>query len=338
MNLFQVVSNFNWLDYLIIFILIVFFIDGWYTGFLALAAGFAAYAFSFYIAFKFHSIVGKFIVDRLGFTDKWTDAIGYILIIFIVQILLSQLLIRLLKRFVVRLIPYRIDTMFGGIFSLINTLVSLTLILLLIIALPVDPKVKSPIRASIISEKLFILADTYVKPLKLSVEESARKAALFITVNPQSREMKTLDINIQSWDMLDDEVSERKMYDLVNLERIKHGTVDLNLNPVLSTIARNYSRNMLIRKYFSHIDPDGKSVKDRLNEAKVVYSSAAENLAFAPTVEIAHDGLMASESHRKNILDPSFSQIGIGVVDAGSYGKMFTQIYLEVPYLIKHYP
>jgi uncharacterized protein YkwD len=57
----------------------------------------------------------------------------------------------------------------------------------------------------------------------------------------------------------------------------------------------------------------------------VHYRYAGENLAGAPTVERAHTGLMNSQGHRANILNPNYTRIGVGVIDGGRYGKMFTQ-------------
>ncbi len=68
---------------------------------------------------------------------------------------------------------------------------------------------------------------------------------------------------------------------------------------------------------------------DRLNEAAISYSVAGENLALAPTVQTAHNGLMNSEGHRKNILDPEFKKLGVGVIDNGVYGKMFVQVFTD---------
>ena len=64
-----------------------------------------------------------------------------------------------------------------------------------------------------------------------------------------------------------------------------------------------------------------------MDRAGISYSIAGENLALAPSVVRAHDGLMNSSGHRRNILDPAFTKIGIGAIDGGVYGKMFTQIF-----------
>ena len=67
----------------------------------------------------------------------------------------------------------------------------------------------------------------------------------------------------------------------------------------------------------------------RLLDADVDFILAGENLAFAPSLDLAHDGLMQSQGHRENILAEEFSRIGIGVIDGGSYGKMFVQVFAD---------
>jgi uncharacterized protein YkwD len=52
-------------------------------------------------------------------------------------------------------------------------------------------------------------------------------------------------------------------------------------------------------------------------------------LALAPTLATAHTGLMNSEGHRANILEPKFKRVGIGVIDNGVYGKMFVQVFTD---------
>ena len=64
-------------------------------------------------------------------------------------------------------------------------------------------------------------------------------------------------------------------------------------------------------------------------KAGVEFFIVGENLAFAPTLEIAHDGLMQSPGHRKNILEEEFERVGIGVIDGGSYGRMFVQVFAD---------
>jgi uncharacterized protein YkwD len=94
-------------------------------------------------------------------------------------------------------------------------------------------------------------------------------------------------------------------------------------------VARDYARDMWQRNYFGHVSPEGKSVADRLDEAGITFQVVGENLALAPTLTTAHIGLMNSEGHRANILEPDFKRVGIGVIDNGIYGKLFVQIFTD---------
>ncbi len=82
---------------------------------------------------------------------------------------------------------------------------------------------------------------------------------------------------------------------------------------------------MFEKGYFSHENLEGKSPFDRMEAAGIIFKVAGENLAYAATVDLAHNGLMRSPGHRANILEVDFGTVGIGVIDGGIYGKMFTQ-------------
>ena len=67
-------------------------------------------------------------------------------------------------------------------------------------------------------------------------------------------------------------------------------------------------------------EPLRRQVAIRMRDAGVVFGTAGENLALAPSLDIAHTGLMNSPGHRANILNRSFTKVGIGVLDGGPYG------------------
>ena len=77
---------------------------------------------------------------------------------------------------------------------------------------------------------------------------------------------------------------------------------------------------MFANGYFSHYDQHNTSPFDRMKSVGISYTSAGENLALAPNVNLAMQGLMNSPGHRANILSTSFHKVGIGVVDGGIRG------------------
>ena len=79
---------------------------------------------------------------------------------------------------------------------------------------------------------------------------------------------------------------------------------------------------MFARGYFSHRSPEGEDPFQRMTDAGIKFRTAGENLTLAPTLQIAHTGLMDSPGHAANILNPNFRRVGIGVMTGGRRGIM----------------
>lgn len=106
----------------------------------------------------------------------------------------------------------------------------------------------------------------------------------------------------------------------------------LGLRAAASDVARRHSENMRDAGFFSHVDPQGRSVAQRLQEAGVPFRAAAENLAQVThagnPAAFAHQQLMASSSHRPNILNARFQLVGVGVARMGD-SYWITQVFIE---------
>jgi uncharacterized YkwD family protein len=118
------------------------------------------------------------------------------------------------------------------------------------------------------------------------------------------------------------------MVNLVNQERAVIGLPALSVDPELTRLARMKSADMVLLNYFSHTSPTYGSPFDMMREAGVPFTYAGENLASASSLALAHDGLMQSSGHRANILRLEFTHIGIGVVEGGQFGLVFTQMFV----------
>lgn len=124
--------------------------------------------------------------------------------------------------------------------------------------------------------------------------------------------------------------AESTMLAQMNSVRRQAGLSALTLLPQLQSVARQHSRDMYVRDYFSHRTPNGLSPYDRLTAAGVSYVTAGENIAFAPNEAQAWSLLIQSPDHRANILDPDFLCAGVGVIKgAGRYEEMFTQEFTD---------
>ncbi len=135
---------------------------------------------------------------------------------------------------------------------------------------------------------------------------------------------------------------EKRIHELINRERRKHGLKMMELDDHLSRIARNHGRDMSKRNYFSHDSPEGRNFSDRYREAgyrcgiragNIIYTGA-ENIfqnnlydsvttingkryydwnSLEKIAETTVEGWMNSAGHRKNILTPHWRNEGIGV-------------------------
>lgn len=104
------------------------------------------------------------------------------------------------------------------------------------------------------------------------------------------------------------------MVRLVNQARIQAGLQPLEVHPILMELARLKSQDMVDKGYFTHYSPTfGLPYQMEVNAGIRARYMGAENLGSGPTVEMAHYLLMASPGHRRNILSPNFTDIGVGV-------------------------
>jgi uncharacterized protein YkwD len=127
-----------------------------------------------------------------------------------------------------------------------------------------------------------------------------------------------------------DAASEDRMLQRINAARADVGVSPLRMDPVLQDAARQHSRDMYARHYFSHQTPDKKSPYDRLREARFHFVAAGENIAFAPDPDQAWNSLIHSPDHRSNIVNPDFRCVGIGAYKGvGGYEEMFTQDFAD---------
>ena len=106
---------------------------------------------------------------------------------------------------------------------------------------------------------------------------------------------------------------EQRAFELLNADRRANGLPVLKLNGTLVVLAENYGKDMINRGYFSHYNPEGQSPFDRMRGYGINYRYAGENLAINTNVDAAQRALMNSAGHRANILNPNYTEVGIGV-------------------------
>lgn len=106
------------------------------------------------------------------------------------------------------------------------------------------------------------------------------------------------------------------LFNLLNGERAKAGLPKLGWDEHLAQSAGAHAQLMAQQRELSHQFPDEPKLGDRIGATGLRFNAAAENVAYAPTIEEAHSGLMHSPPHRANILDPKYNAVGFGIVQA----------------------
>ena len=119
---------------------------------------------------------------------------------------------------------------------------------------------------------------------------------------------------------------ENEVVRLVNAERAKRGLSPLAHNWQVSRVARYKSEDMQKNRYFSHTSPTYGSPFQMLKSFGITYRTAGENIAKGqPTPSAVVNAWMNSSGHRANILNSSFTEIGVGYVANGNY---WTQMFI----------
>ena len=122
---------------------------------------------------------------------------------------------------------------------------------------------------------------------------------------------------------------EYQLFDLTNAARVNHGLSVLSWDEAVRETARDHSTDMANNNYFSHTNPEGQSPFDRMAEDEISYRMAGENLAMGQLSSIfAHEGLMNSIGHRKNILQTDFESLGVGVAFNTESRPYYTENFL----------
>ena len=119
---------------------------------------------------------------------------------------------------------------------------------------------------------------------------------------------------------------ESEVVTLVNAARAQYGLSALTINKDLCQVARYKSQDMAEKGYFAHESPTYGSPFQMMQSFGISYRTAGENIAYGQqTPQAVVDAWMNSSGHRANILNSSYTQIGVGFYANGYY---WTQMFI----------
>ena len=120
---------------------------------------------------------------------------------------------------------------------------------------------------------------------------------------------------------------EAEVVRLVNQRRAEHGLKPLTQDWQLSRVARYKSQDMKDLGYFSHTSPTYGSPFQMMKSFGISYRTAGENIAKGyASPEAVVNAWMNSPGHRANILNSTYTHIGVGYVSSGNY---WTQMFIS---------
>ncbi|HEV7214836.1 MAG TPA: CvpA family protein [Chloroflexota bacterium] len=321
------------IDIAVVLFVALFAWNGYRTGFLLEVAGLARLALGVAAGARFFSLPAAFLNANTALPPALTNLIGFVALFAGSEILLALL-------FGVTVYPAAralhaipalgtLDRLLGIVPAALQALFWAAFVLFTLLLLPVGSALQTRITASTLGNALVVDLSSYEPKLQALLGNAT--GDMLLTLTPPATPTESAvqlhfpaDLHLKS-----DTPAEQTMLAYLNQQRSQYGLPSLRYDPTLTAVARAHSTDMFQRSYFGHDTPDGRTPFDRMHAAGVTYTSAGENIAYAPNVSIADTGLMNSPEHRANILRPQFRRVGIGIVGGGLFEEMFTQDFAD---------
>jgi uncharacterized protein YkwD len=315
---------FNVVDILLVLLVLLSMFAGYQRGFILGVLDLAGWVLSFLAGLSFYQPLARFLtLDIHALPSIWSRPLAFILIAIIVRVAIHIGGRVLLRRLPKNVHHRRVNHVFGIVPGLANGLITAAIVSALLLAIPLNEGLRERARASTSVNQLAIYTERLEAALHPVFGEAIAETLNLLTIRPESNERVTLPYQVAASRARPE--LEARMLDLVNSERVAVGLRPLAADSELTEVARQHSADMFARGYFAHSTPEGEDPFARMRQAHVTFLTAGENLALAPSLQIAHTGLMNSPGHRANILQPAFGRVGIGIMDGGIHGLMVTQ-------------
>jgi len=314
----------NLIDLLLALLVALSVLYGWRRGFIYGLLDLVRWAGSLLAALRFYEPLAHAVGPHVGWPEVWDRPAAFLFLAvstgIAVQLAGHYLLLRRLPE---GTHARRANRLLGTLPGFASGLISAAVGAALLLSVPLPDWLREPARESALANRLAAQTERLEMALRPVFDEAIAQTLTRLTIRPGSDERVELDFTVANATARPD--LETRMLDLVNRERAAAGLPPVAPDPEMTGVARKHSAEMFARGYFAHQTPEGLSPFDRMKRDGVAFRTAGENLALAPTLSVAHNGLMNSPGHRANILQPSFGRLGIGILDGGRRGLMVTQ-------------
>ncbi len=313
----------NYVDVLLLLIIGLSVLSGWQKGFLIGMLDLFRWIGSLLIALHLYPYAAGLLPGVVDWSEAWITPAAFFLVFVLANLLLHYLGYLLLNRIPEEAHERKVNRALGILPGLVNGLITAAIAAVVLMLLPLSEGIRTQVRESRLANWLASKTERAETALSPIFGGAVERTLTRLAVRPASDELVKLPFAMTDAPPRPD--LENQMLNLVNRERQKVSLPPLQPDPELTAVARRHSADMMARSYFSHMTPDGVSPEERIRAARVRFRVSGENLAIAPTLTVAHNGLMNSPGHRANILESRFGRAGIGILDGGVYGLVITQ-------------
>lgn len=312
----------NVIDLILIIVILLSMWHGYRRGFVESTFEIMIWLGSFLTAFFLSRHLAALINFIFDMPELWIRPISFIILLVFFSWLISTICDRLLKQVPEEALDHQMNNLAGLIPGFFSGFVYSVMISFFLLAYPV-PVLSESAAGSKMVNTISNRSGTIGEKISSAFYDFGMKLGSGMTIHPTGKETVSLPFKVNSNKVRHD--LELEMLEMINKERARVNLPALTFDEEATAVARKHSRDMLSRGYFSHYTPEGKSPFDRMQEDKVRFMTAGENLALAQNLQLAHDGLMDSPGHKANILHKAYKRVGIGIIDAGIHGIVITQ-------------
>ncbi|MFC6998948.1 CvpA family protein [Rufibacter roseus] len=313
----------NYIDILIAFIVLSSIWSGWHRGFVLGMLDLVRWVGSLLIGLRLYPNMAEVLEKLVDWSATWLLPISFFLVVLIASIMIQSLGNLILEKLSPEVHRHKSNKLLGLIPGFLSGVVTAAIVGVLLMAIPFKGGLEEEVQSSALANRFASYGERAEMALAPVFDKAVQRTMNKLTVKPGSDEMIQLPYKVADAKPRPD--LEAEMLELINQERAAEGLEPLQADTALRRVARLHSQDMFERGYFSHYTPEGLSPFDRIRRGKVPFRVAGENLALAPSLTIAHDGLMNSPGHRANILRDKFGRVGIGILSGGGRRLMVTQ-------------
>ncbi len=314
----------NLIDILLVIVIVLSLLNGYRRGFIHGVLDLAGWVLSLLAGLRYYHPVANWLGAHVNlWSEVWDQPIAFVLVALLTGVIVHLIGYALLRRLPADAHENQVNRLFGLLPGFANGLITAAILSALLLAIPLGEGLSERTRESAVVNRLAVYAERLENQLRPVFGEAISRTLNLLTIRPDSNERVSLPFTVEKTRPRPD--LEKRMLDLVNQERQAVGLKPLAPDPELTEVARRHSADMFARGYFAHDTPEGLTPFDRMRAANVRFLTAGENLALAPTLDLAHTGLMNSPGHRANILRREFGRLGIGIMDGGMRGLMVSQ-------------